>query len=163
MTATAKVNRMSVMTLWRLFSRLPGGTWLFSRLVGLAVPYTGSIGACVEMLAPGQTRISLADRRKVRNHLGSIHACALANLGEMALGLALTALQPRDGRFIPVRLSLDYLKKARGRLTCEVVLPFGDWADDAVWETEALIRDDSGEAVCRVTAAYKVGRKPKTG
>lgn len=152
---------MSIMNLWRVFSRLPGGPWFFSRLVGLAVPYSGSIGAAVEWLAPGQTRVSLADHRRVRNHLGSIHACALANLGELALGLALTALQPSDGRFIPVRLSLDYLKKARGKLTCEVKLPYSDWADDAVWETEAFIRDESGDAVCRVTASYKVGRKPK--
>src|SRR5690606_11344271 len=86
---------MRVLTLWKILSRLPAGKWLFSRLVGHFVPYTGSIGARIEQLGPGTTSVTLRDRRCVRNHLGSIHACALANLGEMALGLAMIALQSK--------------------------------------------------------------------
>jgi hypothetical protein len=67
---------------WRRFSALPGGKLLFSAALGRFVPYTGSIGARIQRLEPGLCVASLRDRRCVRNHLGSIHAMALANLGE---------------------------------------------------------------------------------
>ncbi|MBS2035364.1 DUF4442 domain-containing protein [bacterium] len=150
---------MTILTKWKILSKLPGGRWVFGRLLGLFVPYTGTIGANVVSLRPGHCKAVLSDRRGVRNHLGSIHALALGNLGEMTLGLAMTALQPQNGRFIPMRLEMDYLKKARGILTCEVDLPYVDWPDNAEWQGEALIKDESGETVCKVTAHFKVGRK----
>jgi hypothetical protein len=41
---------------WRRFSSLPGGRWLFSRLVRFAVPYTATIGANIQELRPGSDR-----------------------------------------------------------------------------------------------------------
>lgn len=150
---------MTILTQWKICSKLPAGRWAFSKLLGFFVPYTGSIGASVLTLRPGHCKTSLSDRRAVRNHLGSIHAAALANLGEMTLGLAMTALQPKNGRFIPVRLETDYLKKSRGTLTCQVDLPYVDWPDQGEWQGEALIKDESGETVCKVLAHFKVGKK----
>lgn len=150
---------MTTLTLWKILSRLPAGGWFFDKALGFVVPYSGSIGAHIESLSPGHARVAMPDRRGVRNHLGSIHACALANLGELTLGLAMTALQPRNGRFIPMRLEVDYLRKARGPLTCEVTLPYTEWADDAHWQAEAWLKDESGDAICKVVAHYKVGRR----
>lgn len=149
----------ALMRRWGLCGWLPGGRWLFSQLIGWMVPYTGSLGAEVEELAPGRARVRLRQRRAVSNHLGSVHAAALANLGEMTLGLAMTALQPPGGRFIPTRLEVDYLKKARGTLLCVVELPPRVWPEDDTWQGEASIFDDSQELCCRVVASLKVGRK----
>ena len=150
---------MTTLTKWKILSKLPGGRWMFARLLGFFVPYTGTIGANVLSLRPGHAKTALNDRRSVRNHLGSVHALALGNLGEMTLGLAMIALQPKNGRFIPIRLEMDYVKKARGVLTCEVDLPYVDWPENAEWPCEALIKDESGDTVCKVVAHFKVGKK----
>src|SRR5687768_6802311 len=74
---------------WNLLATLPAGKALFSRLVGRAAPYTGTIGATVVALRPGWAQVEMADRRGLRNHLSSIHAIALANLAELTGNVAL--------------------------------------------------------------------------
>ncbi|MEW8508083.1 MAG: hotdog fold domain-containing protein [Candidatus Thiodiazotropha sp.] len=106
-----------VVTLWRRFGKSAVGRRIYSLLFGRLVPYTGTIRPMIEEISPGRARVTLRDRRAVRNHLNSIHAIALANLGELASGLALIAAMPKSAKGIVTRLEIDYLKKARGTLT----------------------------------------------
>ena len=131
---------------------------MFSRLVGWVVPYAGTLRADVLEMAEGSAVVSMPDRRGVRNHLNSIHALALANLGELTANLALLSLCPPGGRFIVTRLEVDYLKKARGTLTCTCDVPADlPWSTIERTAATANLIDSQGDTVTRVTVYWKLG------
>jgi acyl-coenzyme A thioesterase PaaI-like protein len=142
---------------WSRLSSLPGGRWLFSRLLSSLVPYTGSIGACVRTLEPGHCVVTLRSRRKVHNHLKSVHAIALCNLGEMATGLALMGSLPDQTRGILSGLCIEYLKKARGRLTAECYCEVPESNEKRMYEISGEIRDGENDLVATVKASWLIG------
>ena len=99
-----------ILRTFRVCQKLPAGSTLFGWILARKVPYTGTIRARVDEMAPGYSKVRMADRRKLRNHLRSIHAIALANLGELATGLAMMAALPTDARAIPVEIKIEFLK-----------------------------------------------------
>lgn len=143
---------------WNGFSTVPGGKLAFSRLVGMIAPYSGTTHATVEQLEKGFARVTMKDHRRVRNHLKSIHAMALANLGELASGLALNSALPPSARAILKGFRVEYLKKARGTLTVEARQePLADVTERHTIEVHASVRDEKGDEVTRVTAEWLVG------
>ncbi len=146
---------------WDRLSKVPGGKNVFSRLVGIAAPYTGSMGARVIELRPGYARTLLDDRRRVRNHLDCIHAIALANLAELTGNVAVAYTLPDDARFIVSGMSIDYVKKARGPITGESTCPIFDTSEKQEVEIEVSLKDREGEEVAHAVLRTLIG--PKRG
>lgn len=123
------------------------------------VPYTGSIGALVERLEPGDVAVSLREKRAVRNHLRSIHAIALVNLAEVTSGLAMLTAVGSDVRGIVTGLRIRYDKKARGRLVATSVVSPPHIGDDIYGvdaEVTAVIRDAAGDVVAEATVTWRL-------
>ena len=131
---------------------------LFSLLVGWMTPYSGTIGARVAELEPGWCRVTLRDRRRVRNHLASVHAMALANLAEMASGLAVLVGLPPGVQGIVTGFSISYLKKARGLVTAECRVSGGglNVTTEQVYEAPVSITDTQGDLVAHATARWRL-------
>lgn len=150
------LSRPTISRAWERTARLPLGNLLFSRLVGRMAPYTSTIGATVLELGDGHARVELRDRPAVRNHLRSVHAVALINLGEVTTGLAVMHYVDGRGRGIVTSLAMDYLKKARGTITatCTAELPRTPGSHDV--EVTADLRDPQGDLVARARATWKI-------
>lgn len=161
MTYAVKDNPIAnLQRLWLRLQTLPGGAWLFSRILGWIIPYTGTIGADVKELSPGHALIHLRDRRRVRNHLHSVHALALANLGEVSSGLAMMGALSADTRGIPTKLTIEFYKKARGLLIAESFCSPPAISQDTDFEVHADIRDVDGDVVARTTVNWRLGPTP---
>lgn len=149
-----------VLSLWKRWGGTALGRRIYSLVLGRTAPYSGSIGAQVLELRPGFVRVALKDRRAVRNHLNSIHAIALANLGELASGLAMISAVPSSVRAIVVKLEIEYIKKARGSLVAE-----GRANPPAVINTsvtriaEAEIKDAEGDVVALMKVHWRLSPK----
>jgi acyl-coenzyme A thioesterase PaaI-like protein len=151
-------NKNNILSWWNRFQKLPAGNFLFSRLLGWMVPYSGSISCRVTELSEGHAVVELSDRRKVRNHLRSIHAIALLNLGELATGLSTLTTINENMRGIVVSIRADYLKKARGRLTARANFQLPNAIDaQREYEVSANIIDEEGDIVAVVTASWLLG------
>lgn len=142
---------------WGQLSRLPAGKWLFSKVIGLMVPYTGSLKAIVQHLSPGHVIVELKERRAIRNHLKSVHAIALANLLEQATGLAVLSAMPDDYRGILTSIKIEYLKKSRGVLTAECKCMIPEINEQQEHLISGKITDADGDVVARGVAHWLIG------
>lgn len=111
------------LSLFRKLGRTSAGRWLYSRLICWRAPYFGSISPSVDLLEAGRCVVRIRQRRRVQNHIGTVHAIALCNMAEMAGGLATDATIPAGTRWIPKGMSVRYLKKASGVMTATALVP----------------------------------------
>lgn len=163
MNANATSNNQSitaddahrVVKMWNKFGHSAAGRKLFNFMLGRTVPYSGTIKAEVLTLGDGKVTIAMNDRRSVRNHLRSIHAIALANLGELASGMAMFSKIPNSTRAIVVDLDIKYLKKARGRLIATGIANPPDVIIEPTRSiVEAEIKDASGDIVATINVHW---------
>ena len=104
------------MDLYTKVSKLPQGRRIFSLLFSQKAPYFATIRPRFTVIEPNHAELVIRKRRRVHNHLGTVHAIALCNLAELTAGLMTDASLPPGMRWIPKGMSVQYLKKARGRL-----------------------------------------------
>lgn len=144
---------------WEKLGHNKIGRWIFNHIIPFVNPYTGSLKASVVELSKGHSRIHLRDRRALRNHLNSIHAIALTNLGEFTSGLALISLFKENMRGIPIEIKINFIKKARGTLIAECTTQLPDFDDELEHTVIAVIKDADDEEVARVNVVWKLGFK----
>ena len=142
---------------WRTLKPLPGGRFLFACLVRWMIPYTGSVWPRVELLEPGHAKISIRQRRRLEQHLGSIHAIALANVAEFASGAAMTTALPAGYRGIVTKMRLEYFKKARGVVTAEARTTLPDLSAEGEHDFVAEVRDEAGDVVTKAIVTWRLG------
>lgn len=151
----------SILERYQSMSRMPAGKWIFAKLVGLSAPFFGKIRPRFIDLREAYCETQIKDRWGVRNHLGSINAGALCSMAEMTGGLALDTVVPRNLRWIPRSMTVQYLAKAKGTITA-----ISEFEPEIVKEGDVEIPisvfNAEGEEVFKALITFYVSaKKPK--
>lgn len=108
-----------VLDLWRKTQGIPVvGTRLFSFAFGQKAPYFSSIRPHFTVLESNHVELVIPKRRRVHNHLKTVHAIALCNGLEAAMGALAEATIPASKRWIPKGMEVSYTAKATTDITC---------------------------------------------
>ena len=149
-----------ILKYWNYASKTAVGRKVFSILIGFYVPYSGSVSPNIEELSIGSAKVSLREKWSVRNHLKSVHAIALANIGELSSGLAMLASLPRNSRGIVKNIEIEYIKKARGRITAKGSAPeIGELKENIEKIAIAEMFDSTNEVVAKMKVYWQIGPK----
>jgi uncharacterized protein (TIGR00369 family) len=164
----ANANRLS-----RVVGKLAGlPPGLRSLLVTLAftrqVRFAGTARIRFLELAEGRALLALRNRRKVQNHIGGVHAAAMALLAETATGAVLGMTIPDTHLPLLKSMHIDYVRRATGGLRAEATLPEdlrrrvlteekGDFA------VPVKVTDDNGEVPIQAQMVWAWVPKKKPG
>src|SRR3954469_1112163 len=117
-----------VLSLWRTCTSIPVvGARVFSFAFAQKAPYFSSVRPRFTVLEANHAELVVPDRRRVHNHLGTVHAIALCNGLEAAMGALAEATIPASRRWIPKGMTVSYTAKAVGNITCIAETEAGQW------------------------------------
>jgi acyl-coenzyme A thioesterase PaaI-like protein len=108
-----------VVDLYKTAHKVPVvGDRLFSFAFSQVAPYFWSIRPLFTVIEPNRAEVVIRKRRGVQNHIGTVHAIALCNGLEAAMGALAEATIPSDKRWIPKGMEIAYTAKADSDITC---------------------------------------------
>jgi acyl-coenzyme A thioesterase PaaI-like protein len=149
------------LTAWNKLGSSSLGRWLFSKLVCFKAPYFATISPRITALQPNLCEAFILQRRKVQNHIGTVHAIALCNLAELCAGLVTDVSIPADMRWIPKGMTVKYLKKAKGKMTARAqpAKAFHSAQDGYANQIDVTVTDEQGVAVFTAEIAMWISPK----
>lgn len=127
-------------------------SFLLSQLFGRAVKFAGTAGIQIKKLDFQQAVLEQQNSRKVQNHIGSVHAAAMALLGESATGFLVGMHVPDDRLPLLKSMHLDYVKRATGKLTATASLTDAQIAQ--------IRSEEKGEVTVQVQLMDELGVEP---
>lgn len=132
--------------MWNKLADKPGGRRLFSAAMSVRVPYFSTVVPTIHVMEPGKCEVTAPKWFGVHNHIGTFHAIATCNLGEIAMGMLAEATVPDTHRWLPKGMTVSYVAKADSRLRCVAELPeipkFGDEGFDLPVPFTVYNKDD---------------------
>ena len=148
-----------VLSLYHKALRWPFGQRIFSVYGARQAPYFSTIRPLVSLLEANTCEIFIKKRKRVQNHIGTVHVIAIANGLEMAMGFMAEASIPKHLRWIPKGMQLEYPNKADTDILCRATVPADGWKPgDLIVKVEAT--DTSGTTVVTGTIKLWISEKP---
>ena len=108
----------AVLNLWKKTSALPLGDRIFSFAFSQKAPYFATIRPRFTVVEPNRAELVIRKRRGVHNHIQTVHAIALCNGLEAAMGALAESTIPSGKRWIPKGMEVAYTAKADSDITC---------------------------------------------
>lgn len=125
---------------------------LVTAMFNSQVRFAGTGGLRFTTLSAEQAIVVIANRRRVRNHIGGVHAAAMALLAETATGAVFGMNVRSDALPLLKQMHIDYQRRAQGALTATATL-------DAAARAR-ILAEPKGEIVVPVTVTDEAGEQP---
>lgn len=95
---------------------------LVTRAVGSVIPFVETAGCFIEAYTPTRVAVRLDNREAVQNHLGGLHAAALALLAETASGLVVALNVPSGSAPLLRNMEVAFERYAQQVVEAEATL-----------------------------------------
>lgn len=152
-------NDNYLIAMYQRLGRLPFGQRLFAFVFCRKAPYFASISPRVEVLQANRCEVLLRKRRKVENHIGTVHVIAICNALEMAMGALAEATIPKHLRWIPKGMDVRYTARADSDIRAIAETDPADWTPGEVDVRVKALRAD-GTVVVEGIIHLHVTEKP---
>jgi acyl-coenzyme A thioesterase PaaI-like protein len=116
------------------------------------VRFAGTGSVRFDTLTEERSVLILRNRKKVQNHIGGVHAAAMALLAESATGAVFGMNVPDSHVPLLKSMQVDYVKRAQGDLRAEASLS----AD----QRQRIASEDKGDVVVAVKVTDEAGEEP---
>jgi len=123
-----------------------------SKVFGMVIKYAGHSGVRFEELTNNKCIVSMKNKKKVQNHIGGIHATAMALIAETATGFVFGMNVPDSKLPVIKKLDIDYVKRSTGDMRAEATL-----TDEQIAEIQSA---EKGEIVVPVIITDEANVEP---
>ena len=130
----------------------PLRSYALSFAVGTVVKFFGTAGVRIKELTHSRGEFTLSNTTKVQNHIGGIHAAAMALLAESASGLVVYMNVPASNVPVIKTLKVDYEKRTQGAMTAVATL--------TPEQINEIRTTEKGEVLVEVHVTDESGREP---
>lgn len=127
------------------------------------IPFNRPLGLKIRKLTAEVAEVEIPFKRANKNHLGGIHACAMATVGEYCAGLLIIKrLGFEKYRLVLKSLSVEYLKQGRTTSSAQA-----EWPSDAPLIDRSIeeavdiqmltvLRSKEGDILARIKTLWQV-------
>jgi uncharacterized protein (TIGR00369 family) len=125
---------------------------VLSLLLGRMVPFVGTAGVRIEEMTEQRVSVVVENQRRNRNHIGQVHAAAMALAAETATGFVTGMNVPDSKMLLCKSLKVDFKKRTTGSIRAVATL---------TEDQRARIRsEERGDVTVEVHATDETGIEP---
>eukprot|EP00760_Papus_ankaliazontas_P030594 PhM_4_TR4918/c0_g1_i1/m.96892 len=143
---------------------------VMSFMLGRKIPFVSTSSVVIDSLNQHKSIVSINNRKKVQNHIGGVHACAMTLVAETATGILFGMTVPDTHIPLCKSIKVDFVRRAEGGLTAQATLNENDIkkilsSDKGDLVVPCIVRDDSGKQPIKVECVWawapkNRGKKP---
>ena len=149
MTPTNRLSKLVKAT-----AKLPKGirSTLWSKAFGRVVPMVGSANIRYLEMSHAKVVVKIENHRAMQNHIGQVHACAMALIAETATGFV-TGMNVPDSCIVLIKsLKIDFKRPTQGAMTATATL-----TDE---QQKLMQSTEKGETLVSVRVTDESGEEP---
>ena len=150
-----QINRLAKLV--KATSKLPKGvrSTLWSKAFGRVVPMVGSANIKYLEVSHSQVIVEIKNHRAMQNHIGQLHAVAMALIAETATGFV-TGMNVPDTSIVLIKsMKLEYKRPSKGDMRAVATL-----TDQQIQEMQNA---EKGETLVKVVISDESGQEPVLG